>query len=261
VRDDKGAETEIACDLLAVSNGWNPTLHLTCHLGGKPTWQESLAAFVPGSVPKGMTVAGAAAGQLTLAAALQDGARLGTEAAGDVGFAAPVPAIPAAGGEEVVSSKPLWWVHGGNGAAFVDVQNDVATKDIELARLEGYGASEHVKRYTTLGMGTDQGKTANVVALGVLSELTGAPIPALGTTGFRPPYTPVTWGALAGHHRGKGFRPRRLPPSHAWAEENGAVFADAGLWLRAQWYGRPGETLQQSIAREADARQDRHSGV
>ena len=182
--------------------------------------------------------------------------------------------MPPAGGEEPAAATPLWWVHGGKGAAFVDVQNDVTTKDIELARLEGYGASEHVKRYTTLGMGTDQGKTANVTALGVLSELTGAPIPALGTTGFRPPYTPVTWGALAGHHRGKDFRPKRLPPSHAWAEENGAVFADAGLWLRAQWYERPGETLQQSIAREAaavrrsvgrlrcvDARQDRHSGA
>jgi methylglutamate dehydrogenase subunit C len=253
VRDENGVETEIGCDLLAVSNGWNPTLHLTCHLGGKPAWQEALAAFVPGSTPKGMTVAGAAAGHLSLAEALQDGARLGAEAAGDLGFAAPVPAMPPVSGEESATATALWWVHGGKGAAFVDLQNDVTTKDIELARLEGYGASEHVKRYTTLGMGTDQGKTANVTALGVLSELTGAPISALGTTGFRPPYTPVTWGALAGHHRGKDFRPKRLPPSHAWAEENGAVFADAGLWLRAQWYERPGETLQQSIAREAAA--------
>ena len=113
--------------------------------------------------------------QLARAAHVQNGARLGAEAAGDVGLAVPVPAIPAASSEEAVSSEPLWWVHGGKDAAFVDVQNDVATKDIELARLEGYGASEHVKRYTTLGMGTDQGKTANVVALGVLSELTGAP--------------------------------------------------------------------------------------
>ena len=208
VRDDKGVETEIACDLLAVSNGWNPTLHLTCHLGGKPVWQESLAAFVPGSKPKGMDVAGAAAGHLSLAEALQDGARLGAEAASDLGFAASVPPMPPVGGEGSALATPLWWVHGGKGAAFVDLQNDVTTKDIELARLEGYGASEHVKRYTTLGMGTDQGKTANVVALGVLSELTGAPIPALGTTGFRPPYTPVTWGALAGHHRGKDFRPK-----------------------------------------------------
>ena len=253
VRDDKGVETEIACDLLAVSNGWNPTLHLTCHLGGKPVWQEGLAAFVPGSKPKDVAVAGAAAGHLSLAEALEDGARLGAEAARDLGFAASSPAIPPVGGEDSSLAMPLWWVHGGKGSAFVDLQNDVTTKDIELARLEGYGASEHVKRYTTLGMGTDQGKTANVVALGVLSELAGAPIPALGTTGFRPPYTPVTWGALAGHHRGKDFRPRRLPPSHAWAEENGAVFADAGLWLRAQWYQRPGETLQQSIVREAAA--------
>jgi methylglutamate dehydrogenase subunit C len=253
VRDDKGAETEIACDLLAVSNGWNPTLHLTCHLGGKPSWDEALAAFIPGSVPKGMAVAGAAAGHLTLAEALEDGARLGAEAASDLGFAAPVSPMPSVSGEDAAPAVPMWRVKGGKTPAFVDIQNDVTTKDIELAVQEGYGASEHVKRYTTLGMGTDQGKTANVTALGVLSELTGRAIPAIGTTGFRPPYTPVTWGALAGHHRGKDFRPKRLPPSHAWAEENNAVFADAGLWLRAQWYERPGETLQQSIAREAAA--------
>ena len=249
VRDDKGVETEIACDLLAVSNGWNPTLHLTCHLGGKPVWQESLAAFVPGPSAKGMQVAGAAAGHLSLAEALQDGARLGAEAASDLGFAASVPPMPPVGGEGSALATPLWWVHGGKGAAFVDLQNDVTTKDIELARLEGYGASEHVKRYTTLGMGTDQGKTANVVALGVLSELTGAPIPALGTTGFRPPYTPVTWGALAGHHRGKDFRPGACPPSHAWAEENGAVFADAGLWL-----GRNGTSAGRDLAAKHRAR-------
>ncbi|MGC1346220.1 MAG: sarcosine oxidase subunit alpha family protein [Methyloceanibacter sp.] len=253
VRDDKGGETEIACDLLAVSNGWNPTLHLTCHLGGKPVWHEALNAFVPGSVPSGVAVAGAAAGHLTLAKALPDGTRLGAAAASDLGFAGSVPPMPPVGGEETALATPLWRVQGGKGPAFVDIQNDVTTKDIELALQEGYGASEHVKRYTTLGMGTDQGKTANVTALGVLSELTGQAIPAFGTTGFRPPYTPVTWGALAGHHRGKDFRPKRLPPSHAWAEENGAVFADAGLWLRAQWYQRPGETLQQSIAREAAA--------
>ena len=253
VRDDKGGETEIACDLLAVSNGWNPTLHLTCHLGGKPVWHEALSAFVPGSVPSGVAVAGAAAGHLTLAKALPDGTRLGAAAASDLGFAGSVPPMPPVGGEETALATPLWRVQGGKGPAFVDIQNDVTTKDIELALQEGYGASEHVKRYTTLGMGTDQGKTANVTALGVLSELTGQAIPAFGTTGFRPPYTPVTWGALAGHHRGKDFRPKRLPPSHAWAEENGAVFADAGLWLRSQWYQRPGETLQQSIAREAAA--------
>lgn len=253
VRDDKGLETEIACDLLAVSNGWNPTLHLSCHLGGKPVWHEVLNAFIPGSVPKGIAVVGAAVGHLTLAEALQDGAHLGAKAASDTGFAATAPGKPVVGGEETTLSVPLWRVHGGRGAAFVDLQNDVTAKDIELALQEGYGASEHVKRYTTLGMGTDQGKTANVTALGVLSELTGHPIPAIGTTGFRPPYTPITWGALAGHHRSDDFRPKRLPPSHAWAEEHGAVFADAGLWLRAQWYQRPGETLQRSIAREAAA--------
>jgi methylglutamate dehydrogenase subunit C len=253
IRDAEGKRHEIACDLLAVSNGWNPTLHLTCHLGGRPQWNEGLQAFVPGSMPKDMSVAGAAAGQLMLVAALRTGAQLGAEAAKDAGFTAPPPKLPEAG-EDPVEASAVWRVNSGKGAAFIDIQNDVTTKDVELAVREGYGQSEHVKRYTTLGMGTDQGKTANVLALGVLSELSGKPIPEIGTTGFRPPYTPVTWGALAGHHRGPDFRPKRLPPSHGWAEENGAVFAEAGLWLRAQWYRRPGETAwQDSVNREAAA--------
>jgi len=253
VRDAKGKRHKIACDLLTLSNGWNPTLHLTCHLGGRPGWNEALQAFVPGSVPKGMSVAGAAAGPLTLAAALQTGANLGAEAAKDAGFTASPPKLPQAG-QDSAEASPIWRVKNAKGAAFVDIQNDVTTKDVELAVREGYGQSEHVKRYTTLGMGTDQGKTANVLALGLLSELTGKPVPEIGTTGFRPPFTPVTWGALAGHHRGPEFRPKRLPPSHAWAEENGAVFAEAGAWLRAQWYRRPGETAwQDSVNREAAA--------
>jgi sarcosine oxidase subunit alpha len=254
IRHGDGQSTEIACDLLAVSNGWNPLLHLTTHLGGRPAWDERLQAFIPGTLPNGMSVAGAAAGHLTLAEALEDGARLGAEAAKQLGFDAPTSELPSANSEATAEAMPLWRVGASKSFAFVDLQNDVTTKDIELARREGFGASEHVKRYTTLGMGTDQGKTANVTALGVLAEITGRAIPDLGPTGFRPPYTPVNWGALAGHHRGQDFRPKRLPPSHGWAIENGAVFAEAGPWLRAQWYQLSDETSwQQSVSREAAA--------
>jgi heterotetrameric sarcosine oxidase alpha subunit len=254
VRDKHGDAIELNCDLLAVANGWNPSLHLTCHLGGRPVWDDAIGAFTPGILPGGMSVGGAAAGHLTLVEALADGARLGGEAACAEGFAAPSPTLPAVEGGEGTSHAPLWWVRGGKGPAFVDLQNDVTTKDIQLAHREGYGAVEHLKRYTTLGMATDQGKTANVNGLAIMAELTGRTIPETGTTGFRPPYGPVSLGALAGQHRGEHFRPKRLPPSHHWAEEQGAVFAETGLWLRAQWYPRRGEkTWQQSVAREAAA--------
>ena len=246
-----GATSEIACDLLAVANGWNPSLHLTCHLGGRPNWDEGIGAFVPGTLPPGMNVAGAAGGHLTLTEALADGARLGAGAAAEAGFDLPLPPLPVVDGSESAAVEPHWRVKGGKGKAFVDLQNDVTVKDIELATREGYGAVEHLKRYTTLGMATDQGKTANVTGLAILAEIAGRSVPEIGTTMFRPPYTAVSFGAFAGHHRGKEFRPMRLPPSHAWAEEQGAVFVEAGLWLRAQYFPKPGDKdIDASIARE-----------
>jgi heterotetrameric sarcosine oxidase alpha subunit len=242
IRDASGAVSELPCDLLAVSNGWNPTLHLTSHQNGKPAWDDGLQCFVPGTVPAGLAVAGSAAGRFTLAQALEDGARLGSEAAVDAGLAAksaePVPATD----PETNGLSPVWRVSGGKGKAFVDYQNDVTDKDVELAAREGFRPVEHLKRYTTLGMATDQGKTSNLAGLAIMAEQTGRTIPQTGTTTFRPPYTPVAIGALAGHHRGKDFRPIRLAPTHDWSKEQGAVFVEAGQWLRAQYYPRPGET-------------------
>ena len=252
IRHKIDATSEVACDLLAIANGWNPSLHLTCHLGGRPIWDRRIRAFVPGFVPPGMSVAGAAAGHLTLAQALDDGARLGAEAAREAGFHLFTPPPPIAAAENV-PAEPVWRVKGGKGKAFVDLQNDVTVKDIELAEREGYGAIEHLKRYTTLGMATDQGKTANVTGLAILAEIAGRTIPEIGTTIFRPPYTAVTFGAFAGHHRGQHFRPARLPPSHAWAAEQGAVFVEAGLWRRAQYFPKAGDKdMDASIAREAE---------
>jgi sarcosine oxidase subunit alpha len=252
VRDKTGHRATIDCDLVAVSNGWNPALHLTCHRGAKPRWSEEISAFVPEAAPPGLATGGAAAGRFTLTEALADGVRLGQAAAREAGFTSPAQPPPVAGPGETADIAPVWRVKAPQGKAFVDFQNDVTTSDIELAHREGYGAVEHLKRYTTLGMATDQGKTANVTALAVMAELTGRTIPEVGTTVFRPPFTPVSFGALAGHSRGREFRPTRLLASHDWAKENNAVFTEAGLWLRAQYFRRPGEKdWQRSVAREA----------
>ncbi|MGY8667856.1 sarcosine oxidase subunit alpha family protein [Bradyrhizobium sp. UFLA05-109] len=241
IRDASGKRTSLACDLLAVSNGWNPTLHLTSHQNGRPVWNEAAQAFVPGALPPGLTVAGSAAGRFTLAEALGDGARLGREAVAEIGFAPAAAAAALVTDPEMNGLKPIWRVTGGKGKAFVDLQNDVTDQDVEIAAREGFRSVEHLKRYTTLGMATDQGKTSNLVGLAIMAEQTGRAIHQTGTTTFRPPYTPVAIGALAGHHRGKDFRPTRLAPTHEWSREQGAVFVETGQWLRAQFYPKADE--------------------
>jgi heterotetrameric sarcosine oxidase alpha subunit len=241
IRDADGRARTLECDALAVSGGWDPAVHLTCHLGGKPVWNEDIAAFVPGRLPLGMLVAGAASGAMTLSRCLTGGIAAGAMAVADCGFDYTPVAQPRAD-DEPFAVAPLWHVKESRGKAFVDFQNDVTVKDIALATQEGFSSVEHLKRYTTLGMATDQGKIANVIGLAILAEASARAIPQVGTTTYRPPYVPVSFGAVAGHHRGKDFRPTRLPPSHAWAKEQGAVFIETGAWLRAQYYPRAGET-------------------
>ncbi len=235
----------VEADCLAVSGGWNPNLQLTCHHRGMPVWRDDIAAFVPGAeLPPGLTVAGAANGELSLGGALRQGAEAVDGSAAD---------IPAAS-DEPVEGAAFWQVTDSPGRAWVDLQNDVTTKDLALAAREGFQAVEHTKRYTTLGMATDQGKTANVNAIAIMAELTGRPIADTGTTIFRPPYTPVPIAAFAGRSRDAHFRPVRRTPSHKWAAERGAVFVETGLWLRAQWFPRAGETgWRDSVDREAAA--------
>ncbi len=240
----------IALDCLAVSGGWNPNVHLTCHHGGKPVWRDGIAAFVPGDLPPGMTVAGAAGGAFTTAAALIEGHRAAVEALGELGLPADAGDAPGAS-DEAADVAPFWYVAESRGRAWLDLQNDVTVKDVVQALGEGFRSVEHLKRYTTLGMATDQGKTANVGALAIMAEQTGRTIAETGTTVFRPPYTPVPIAAFAGRSRGRDFRPTRLTPSHDWAAKRGAVFVEAGAWLRAQWFPRPGEThWRQSVDRE-----------
>ena len=253
VVDAQGRLSKIECDALAVSGGWNPAVHLTCHLGGKPVWNGALAAFVPGAVPPGMHVAGAANGALTLAECLHAGVAAGAMAAVECGFPIASMAIPSAQ-DEACGISALWYVKESRAKAFVDFQNDVTVKDIVVADQEGFSSVEHLKRYTTLGMATDQGKVANVTGLAILADVSGRAIAEVGTTTYRPPYVPVSFGAMTGHHRGKDFRPVRLPPSHRWAEEQGAVFVEAGAWLRAQYYRRIGaKDWLETVNREVTA--------
>ncbi len=242
----------IEADCLAVSGGWNPNIHLTCHQRGRPDWRDDIAAFVPGSeLPVGMAVSGAANGTLTLASALSEGHAAAQTALNELGIVSSG-GKPASAEDEAANVTAFWHVGESKHRAWLDLQNDVTVKDVKLAHTEGYVSVELLKRYTTLGMATDQGKTANVSALAIMAECTGKSIPETGTTIFRPPYNPVAIGALAGRARGKDFRPYRLTPSHKWAEEQGAQFTTTGMWLRAQWFPREGETTwRQSTDREA----------
>ena len=249
VRDANGKTERFACDLVAVSGGWAPSVHLTTHLNGKPIWSEALSALVPGALPPGMSVAGAVKGSFGLASCLAQGQSAGAAAAADCGFAPSSGTAPASA-DEIASATPVWQVERGKGKAFVDFQNDVTVSDVKLAAREGFRIPEHLKRYTTLGMATDQGKTGNANGAAVLAAVTGRYIGAVGTTTFRPPFTPVAISAFAGHHRGQDFRPARLAPSHGYAEEQGAVFAETGPWLRALYYPKASEEPQDSVNRE-----------
>jgi len=250
VRLTSGGTRTINVGALGVSGGWNPNVHLTCHQRGRPAWDETLHAFVPaGTLPAGMTVAGAANGQMTTQGALETGMQAAQNALSELGYGSALIDIPQTQ-DAPVNLTPFWHVASAK-RAWVDQQNDVTAKDVKLAHQENFVSVEHLKRYTTLGMATDQGKTSNMSGLAIMAEIAGKSIPEVGTTMFRPPYTPVALGALAGRSRDRDFRPYRKTPSHTWASEQGAVFVEVGMWLRAQWFPKPGEThWRQSVDRE-----------
>ncbi|MCW1750564.1 sarcosine oxidase subunit alpha family protein [Rhizobium acaciae] len=240
----------IEADALAMSGGWSPIIHLACHRGAKPQWSDEASAFLAPAQQEGLAVAGSAAGLVETATCLGDGAAKAAAALKTIGFAAAEAAFAAAS-ETAAQAKPLWSVKGSKGKAFVDYQNDVHLKDLGLAVREGYGHVELAKRYTTSGMATDQGKLSNINAIGILAEARGVSPAEVGTTTFRPFYTPVSFGALTGASRGKHFQPARKSPLHGWAEKNGAVFVETGLWYRSAWFPRAGETTwRESVDRE-----------
>jgi len=251
IRSARGEE-RIRADCLAVSGGWNPSVHLACHMNARPFWNADLLAFLPpeGAVP-GMVAAGAAAGEFSTRACLTAGLRAGQEVARDLGFKTGDLAVPMAE-DAVYDIFPLWQVPG-RGRAWLDFQNDVTVKDVEQAAVENFRSVEHMKRYTTQGMAPDQGKNSNVSALAVLAEATGRGIPETGTTTFRPPYVPVPIAAMGAGASGKGFAPARQTTSHAETEQRGAPMIEAGLWYRPSYFPQSGEThWRQSCDREVD---------
>ena len=241
----------IPCDAVAMSGGWSPVVHLWSHCGGKLLWDETYSMFRPdparpplGDQGQGMAVAvGSANGALGFADCLADahGAAAGTAPQGTAPAEAPMAAV--------------WVMPQGAGAAlkskmWLDYQNDVKVSDVQLAAREGYESVEHTKRYTTLGMATDQGKLSNINGLAVLSDALGQPIPATGTTTFRPPYTPISLGAIAGEARGEIFQPLRRTPIHEWHDANGVDWEPVGLWRRPYTYLRAGESKHEAVRRE-----------
>ena len=257
-----GGHAVLDCDCLAMSGGWNPTVHLFSQARGKLRFDAELAAFVPaaGVAINPCFVSGAADGIFDLAQCLANGYEDGLRAADALGLA--LPAAPAPKADAASTQHPLlavWQVPSekpvGMSAQkhFLDFQNDVTAADIHLAARENYRSVEHLKRYTTAGMGTDQGKTSNLNALAIMAEIQDVTVPEIGFTTYRPPYTPVTFGAVAGMDLGDFFDPIRPTAMHPWQVRHGAVFEDVGNWKRPYYYPRPGEDMDQAVQRECTA--------
>lgn len=245
----------VDCDLIVSSGGYSPVVHLASHLGGRPTWREDILAFVPGEGFQKRHCAGAVNGVFGLGDALADGFEAGAKAAAEVGFKAVTGSLPKAEKRIEEASVALFQVPHDKGTSrapkqFVDQQNDVTAAGIELATREGFESVEHVKRYTALGFGTDQGKLGNINGLAIAAKSMGISIAEMGTTMFRPNYTPVTFGAIAGRHCGELFEPKRYTAMQKWHLENGAEFEDVGQWKRPWYFPKNGEDLHAAVARE-----------
>ena len=257
-----GTLEKIACDLIAISGGWTPVVHIWSQRSQKPIFDNKSASFVPSDT--GLTTmkcAGSAMACGSLDKAISQGKQAGEAAAIDAGFKVKQTKIPACpheflGDDWARDLVPVWVTTKSDGRvagkAFVDMQHDVTLSDIDLAHREGYVSVEHLKRYTTTGMATDQGKLSNVNALARMAQLQSVSIPEVGTTTFRPPYTPVTIGALVGHGHALHFQPTRLSPAHDWHIKNGAEMTEAGAWKRPWYYPKNNETVDTAYHREAN---------
>jgi sarcosine oxidase subunit alpha len=248
----------LSCDLVIMSGGHTPCVHLFSQSRGKLIWDEALQAFIPGAGAERERSAGACRGVSALAAAIEDGAAAGRAAAQPVRAPAATNLVAAAA-DGILGTLPKRKHHAGQ-KAFVDWQNDVTTADLALATREGFRSIEHVKRYTTTGMATDQGKTSNLNALAIVAASLGKSIPEVGVTTFRMPYTPVSFGSLASRARGDLFDPVRRTPMHDWVREQGAVFENVSLWKRARYFPRAGEDMHRAVARECLAVRN-HCGI
>ncbi|MFG2283863.1 sarcosine oxidase subunit delta family protein [Streptomyces asoensis] len=248
---------EIAADLLLVSGGWNPAAQLFSQAGGRLRHDETLGSFVPDTCRQAVEVAGSASGELDPARVLAQGAAAGARATEAVGHTAGTPRLPHVPARPHTPPMHVYVVPGAPGDhRFVDLQRDVTVADLARATGAGMRSVEHTKRYTTAGTANDQGKTSGVLASGVVAELLGVDISALGTTTFRPPYTPVSFAALAGRHRGALHDPVRVTALHDWHTGHGARFENVGQWKRPWYYPRDGEDMETAVLRECAAARD-----
>ncbi|MCA0921526.1 sarcosine oxidase subunit alpha family protein [Pseudooceanicola nanhaiensis] len=263
----EGAVLEtIPCDAIAMSGGWSPVVHLWSHCGGKLLWDDATAMFRPdparpplGADGQGYVLtAGSASGPMGLAEVLADAVEVGAQAVTGAGFTAAAGDVLPVDIAAESALEPVWMMPQGaeyklRAKAWLDFQNDVKVSDVQLAAREGYESVEHTKRYTTLGMATDQGKLSNINGLAVLSQALNAPIPQVGTTTFRPPYTPISFGAIAGAARGDVFQPLRRTPIHEWLDSHGADWEPVGQWRRPFCFPKAGESRHAAVDREVKA--------
>jgi len=254
---------EIACDVVAMSGGWSPVVHLWSHCGGKLNWDADLAMFRPdaerpptGADGEGFVfAAGTANGYLDTANVLRDAHAAGGRAAKEAGFQPSDAVAPTAEPEAAGVILPVWSMPQAQPPhlqmkTWLDFQNDVKVSDVRLAAREGYESVEHTKRYTTLGMATDQGKLSNINGLAVLADSLNAEIPQVGTTTFRPPYHPISFGAIAGEARGDIFKVLRRSPLHDWIDRNGGFWEPVGDWRRPYCFQKTGESVKDAVSRE-----------
>lgn len=252
-----GSVSVLDCDTIASSGGWSPVVHLSCHTSSKPLWRDDIAGFVPGLTVQAQLCAGGINGTYPLTQVLAEGAGAGLAAGEALGgslvashFATPVANDPEEGPAMALYLVPHTRPTSRAPKQFVDYQNDVTAAGIELATREGFESIEHVKRYTAMGFGTDQGKTSNINGMAIAAKSMNQTIEQTGTTIFRPMYTPVTFGALAGRDAGHLFDPARFTAMHRWHVEHGAKFEDVGQWKRPWYFPKDGESMQQALDRE-----------
>ena len=260
-----GEPVEYSCDTIATSGGWSPAVHLSCHSGSRPVWRDDIIGFVPGETHERRFFAGRLSGAQSLSGCMRDGIAAGLKAAGlkaagDSSTDASLAEVPLPELIEFPQGKAMAMYLAPHTKAstrapkqFVDMQNDVTASGLQVSTLEGFESIEHVKRYTAMGFGTDQGKTGNINGMAIVAKALDKTIAETGTTVFRPNYTPVTFGAVGGSHRGDLFDPKRFTAMHKWHVEHGARFENVGQWKRAWYFPREGESMQDTLNRECMA--------
>ncbi len=253
-----GPVQRLKADTVASSGGWSPVIHLSSHTGSRPIWDEKVVGFLPGPTVQKQLTAGGINGKYSINEALSEGVLAGLKALSEIGLPATEVVLPLAADIAEEATMTLFHIPHLQPTSkapkqFVDYQTDVTAAGIELACREGFESIEHVKRYTAMGFGTDQGKLGNIAGMAVAAKALNKSIPETGTTIFRPNYTPVTFGAMVGRDCGELFDPKRYTAMHKWHVEHGAKFEDVGQWKRGWYYPQAGETMQECLDRECKA--------